>query len=251
MPGRFTIDPSAGGHATPPQSSGRPGSCEPRDWVPLGADRHVVNGMSTVFVVDDDDDVRATIRRLVASVHLRVETYASAAQFLEVYNGSGGAGCVITDVRLPGMSGLDLQAELAARKSTLPIIMITGYADVATAVRALRAGAFDFLEKPVSSQLLLDRVQEALERDKRLRQLEADQADVMARVGSLTPREREVMQHVVAGATNKAIALDLSLSEKTVEVHRGNLMRKMRAGSVAQLVRMALLATGTRADPSR
>ena len=194
----------------------------------------------TVFVVDDDQTVRETLRTLVGSVGLSVEAYASGPEFLSAQNG-GRPGCVVCDVRLPGMSGLDLQQELATRRLGMPMIMITGYADVSTAVRAMRAGAIDFIEKPFNRQVLLDRVHEAIEIDRRGRMLEAQRRSVGARVARLTPREREVMALVVAGKANKVIAIDLGLCEKTVEVHRAHVMRKMEADSLAELVRMNVL----------
>jgi len=142
---------------------------------------------------------------------------------------------------MPGLSGIDLQDELVARKAQLPVIMISGYGDVTTAARAMRAGAIDFLEKPISRQLLLDRVREALEVDRQRRRAEAERAEVAARVARLTPRERQVMELVVSGNTNKVIAIDLGLCEKTVEVHRAHVMEKMKVQSLAELVRLAIL----------
>jgi len=197
-------------------------------------------GEPTVFVVDDDQTVRESLRTLVGSVGLPVEAFASGQEFLTAQNG-GRPGCLVCDVRLPGMSGLDLQQELATRRLTLPIIMITGYADVSTAVRAMRAGAIDFIEKPFNRQVLLDRVHEAIEMDRKVRLLEVQRRSVGARVARLTPREREVMALVVAGKANKVIAMDLGLCEKTVEVHRAHVMRKMEAESLAELVRVNVL----------
>ncbi len=194
----------------------------------------------TVFVVDDDQMVRESLRTLVGSVGLAVETYATGQEFLAIQNG-GRAGCLVCDVRLPGMSGLDVQQELAVRKLGLPVIMITGYADVATAVRAMRAGAIDVIEKPFNRQLLLDRVHEAIEVDRKTRLRDAQRRSVAARVARLTPREREVMALVVGGKANKVIAMDLGLCEKTVEVHRAHVMRKMEAESLAELVRLNVL----------
>src|SRR5881628_3539708 len=191
----------------------------------------------TVYIVDDDTEMRETLRSLVSSVNLPVETYASAQEFLETQNG-GRAGCLVVDLRMPGLSGIDLQDELVARNAQLPVIMISGYGDVTTAARAMRAGAIDFLEKPISRQLLLDRVREALEVDRQRRRAEAERA---ARVARLTPRERQVMELVVSGNTNKVIAIDLGLCEKTVEVHRAHVMEKMKVQSLAELVRLAIL----------
>ena len=193
----------------------------------------------TVFVVDDDQDMRELLRHLVGSVGLTVETSARAQQFLDTYD-AGRPGCLVLDVRMPGMSGLDLQEELAARKISLPIIMITGYGDVPTAVCALRAGAVDFVEKPFSRQLLLDRIRHAMEVDRKARRAQAQRAEVAARLARLTPREREVMELVIAGNANKVIAIDLGLCEKTVEVHRARVMRKMEVDCLAELVRLNL-----------
>ena len=199
----------------------------------------------TVFVVDDDEAVRESLRWLVDSVGMAVETYGSAQEFLARV-GVDRPGCLVLDVRMPGMSGLELQQELAARKVELPIIMITGYADVPTAVRALTRGALDFIEKPFSRQLLLDRIRRAVVIDANGRRAQADRADVAARVATLTPREREVMQMVVAGRTNKVMAMNLGICEKTIEVHRAHVMRKMKVESLAELVRLAaLLESGT------
>ena len=200
----------------------------------------MVTAEPTVFVVDDDETVRESVRTLVGSVGLPAEAYGTAADFLAGCSGER-SGCVVCDVRLPGMSGLELQQELVTRKQVLPVILITGFGDVSTAVRAMRAGAVDFIEKPFSRQLLLDRVHEAIDRDRRARLLGAQRRSVAMRVGRLTPREREVMALVVAGKANKVIAMDLGLCEKTIEVHRAHVMRKMEAESLAELVRLNVL----------
>jgi FixJ family two-component response regulator len=192
----------------------------------------------TVFVVDDDASVRESLRWMVGSLDLPVETYATAREFLGAQNG-GRPGCLVLDLRMPEMSGLDLQNELAARHIRLPIIMISGHADVASAVRALKAGALDFLEKPFARSELLARVQEALALDAKAREAEAERIRVEGCVARLTPRERQVMDLVVSGKTNKNIAAGLGLCEKTVEVHRARVMTKMEADSLAQLVRLA------------
>ena len=193
----------------------------------------------TVYIVDDDAEMRETLRSLVSSVNLPVETYASAQEFLETQSG-GRAGCLVADLRMPGLSGIDLQEELLSRGTKLPVIMISGYGDVPTAARAMRAGAIDFLEKPISRQLLLDRVREGLDVDRQRRRVEAEKAEIAGRVARLTPRERQVMEMVVRGNTNKVIAIDLGLCEKTVEVHRAHVMEKMKVQSLAELVRLAL-----------
>ena len=197
----------------------------------------------TVFVVDDDASVRESLRWMVGSLDLPVETYATAREFLGAQNG-GRPGCLVLDLRMPEMSGLDLQSELAARHIRLPIIMISGHADVASAVRALKAGALDFLEKPFARSELLARVQEALALDAKVRQAEAERIRVEGCVARLTPRERQVMDLVVSGKTNKTIAAELGLCEKTVEVHRARVMTKMEADSLAHLVRLAAVERG-------
>ena len=194
----------------------------------------------TVFVVDDDPAMRDSLRWLLQSVGLAVETYAAADEFLRVYDPTH-PGCLVRDVRMPGLSGLGLQDELAARQIALPVIIITGYAEVPTAVRALKTGAIDFLEKPFNDELLLERVRQAIEADQRTRETQARYAHVAARFAALTPREREVMELVTAGRANKVIAAELGLSPKTVEVHRANVMRKIEVDSVAELVRFRLL----------
>ena len=194
----------------------------------------------TVFVVDDDPAMRDSLRWLFESVGLAVETFATAEAFLDGCDPTR-PGCLLLDVRMPGMSGLNLQDELAARHFTLPTIIITGYAEVATAVRALKTGAIDFIEKPFSDELLLERIQQALAADRQARETRAHYADVAARFALLTARERSVMELVIAGKANKVIAADLGLSPKTVEVHRANVMRKMEAQSVAELVRLSFV----------
>jgi two-component system response regulator FixJ len=195
----------------------------------------------TVFVVDDDPAMRDSLRWLLESVGLRVQTYATAAEFLAGRDPAA-PGCLVLDVRMPGMSGLDLQEELQRRRTDLPTIVVTGHAEVPMAVRAVKAGAIDFIEKPFSDQLLLDRVRQGIEMDHREREGRARRGEVLRRMGLLTQREREVLDLVVAGRANKEIAATLHLSPKTVEVHRAHVMDKMQASSVAELVRLALFA---------
>ncbi len=199
----------------------------------------------TVFVVDDDPAMRDSLRWLLESVGLAVVTYPTAAEFLGARNPDA-AGCLVLDVRMPGMSGLDLQAELVRRGDEIPTIVITGHAEVPMAVRAVKAGALDFIEKPFSDQLLLDRVRQAIDVDRRQREQRARRNEARRRVALLTAREREVMDLVVSGRANKEIAAALGLSPKTVEVHRARVMEKMDVDSLAELIRVALLASGDR-----
>jgi two-component system, LuxR family, response regulator FixJ len=194
-----------------------------------------------VYVVDDDPAMRSSLRWLIESVGLPVRTCASAQEFLRTYT-PGDPGCLVLDVRMPGMSGLDLQAELAARKIKIPILIITGYAEVPLAVRAMKAGAFEFIEKPFSDQTLLDRIRAAVAKDEVDRRQRALRDEVRRRLGLLTPRERDVIERVVVGNSNKIIASELSLHQKTVEVHRAHAMQKLQANSLAEVIRLWLIA---------
>ncbi len=195
---------------------------------------------ATVFIVDDDQAVARSLRWLIETVRLKVETFASAQAFLDGYDASK-PGCLVLDVRMPGMSGLELQERLAARRAYhVPIIFITGHGDVQMAVRAVQAGAFDFVEKPFNDQDLLDRIQRAITFDAERRGKEVQRTQLRSLFASLTPREREVMDLVVEGLSNKAIANSLGLSAKTVEVHRAKVMEKMHARSLSDLVKMAM-----------
>ena len=180
-----------------------------------------------VYIVDDDPAMRSSLRWLIESVGLTVRTCASAQEFLRTYQGD--PGCLVLDVRMPGMSGLDLQAELAARRIEIPVLIITGYAEVALAVRAMKGGAFDFIEKPFSDQALLDRIRAAVALDEESRRHRAARQEVAARLRLLTARERDVLTRVVTGKSNKVIAAELQLSTKTVEVHRSHVMEKLKA----------------------
>jgi len=192
-----------------------------------------------VFVVDDDDSVRKALARLIRSVGLNVETFASAHEFLARGSHDGSA-CLILDVRMPGLSGLDLQKELAASGSTLSVIFITGHATIPMSVQAMRAGAVEFLEKPFEDQALIDAVHEALKKDEQARQKKAELREILERVNSLTPREREVFALVVTGKLNKQIAFELGTNEKTIKAQRAQVMKKMQADSLADLVRLAV-----------
>lgn len=203
----------------------------------------VAPAKATVFVVDDDDAVRRALSTLMESVSYPCVAYANAQDFLNHYESSR-PGCLILDIRMPEMSGLELQVELNKRGWQIPVIFVTGHGDVPMAVDAMKKGAFDFVQKPFRDQDLLDRVNRALQVDASLRQESAGRGDVLHRWESLTPREKEVMALIVEGKANKVIAMDLNLSERTVEIHRARVMEKMKARSVAQLVKMSLLLPG-------
>ena len=192
----------------------------------------------TVFVVDDDASMRQALARLLQSVQLRVEVFASPQEFLQSERPNVPS-CLVLDVRLPGLSGLDFQAELAKADVRIPIVFITGHGDIPMSVRAMKAGAVDFLAKPFRDQDLLDAVTAAIQRDQKRREHENAMTDLRAHFSSLTPREREIMALVASGLMSKQIAAEVGLSEITVKVHRSHLMKKMGARSVADLVRMA------------
>jgi len=195
---------------------------------------------STVFIVDDDQALCEALTFLLESVNLSCLTFSTAQEFLEAYDPER-PGCLVLDVRMPGISGLDFQEELRARNYEIPIIMITGYADVSMAVRAIKAGAAEFLEKPFGDQVILECIQQAIERDRKERRLRAERAQFEERLSHLTPREREVMDLLMEGLPNKAIAAKLRLARKTIETHRANLMAKMKAVSLADLIRRMLV----------
>ena len=191
-----------------------------------------------VFVVDDDRSMRESLKDLIQSVGLRVEAFASAQEFLRGERDDLPS-CLVLDVRLKGLSGLDLQKRMAENNTEIPIIFMTGHGDIPMSVKAFKAGAVEFLTKPFRDQDLLDAVYDALERDRKARKARAKVEELRGRYGSLTPREREVMTLVVAGLLNKQIAAEVGTSEASVKVHRQHLMQKMGAGSLAELVRMA------------
>jgi RNA polymerase sigma factor (sigma-70 family) len=194
---------------------------------------------ATVMVVDDDAGVRNAMRALLKSVGLKCSLYASAQEFLSAYQASQ-LGCLVLDIRMPGMSGMDLQQELNLRGAVIPVIFMTGHGDIPMAVEAMQHGAFDFLQKPFRDQDLLDRIQRAIVKDTELRKSLDEHARIRAHLASLTPREREVLELMTMGKQNKAIGQDLGVSPRTVEIHRARVMEKMNAQSVAELVRMML-----------
>lgn len=196
---------------------------------------------ATVFVVDDDPAIRKSLRWLIESVGLKVRTHASAQEFLTAFDAQA-SGCLVLDVRMPGLSGLELQERLRELGSELPIIVVTAYGDVPMAVRAMKSGAIHFFEKPVSDQVLLDYIQKAIAEDLRRRQGRAEQQEVAQRIERLTQREREVMEMVVAGLSSKEIGQKLGVSFKTVEAHRAKIMKKMEANSIPHLIRLHLAA---------
>lgn len=193
----------------------------------------------TAIVIDDDEAVRSSLKLLLRSVKLPVVVYASAQEFLPKYSVDQ-PGCLIVDIRMPGMSGLELQEQLNLRGAIIPIIFITGHGDISMAVEAMRHGAFDFLPKPFRDQDLLDRIQKVLEEDAKNRRKIGHTERIREQFESLTPREREVLELVTSGKANKVMAGDLGVSQRTIEIHRARVMEKMQANSLAQLVRMVL-----------
>ena len=200
----------------------------------------LIHGASTAqwqtIVVDDDPAVRHSLSRLIRQAGLNVETFASADEFLSTFRSDGPA-CLVLDVRMPGMDGFELRSKLLERNAHIPTIIITGHADVPMAVRAMRSGVVDFVEKPFRGPQLLERIHQAIDLDRRQRKHAEDNSEQASRFAALTPREREILTHVVAGQSNKMIAADLGISQRTVEVHRARVMQKMGVDSLAELVR--------------
>ncbi len=194
-----------------------------------------------VFIVDDDASVRDSLQWLIESVQLPVQCFATAQEFLDGYENQQ-TGCVVLDVRMPGVSGLDLQEELQQQNFVLPVIIITGHADVPMAVRAFKSGVFDFVEKPFNDQHLIDRIQQAIEKSRSQKVSIQRRQDARERLMKLSSRERQVLDCIVDGCSNKTMARELDISVKTIETHRANLMSKMEASSVSELVRIALIA---------
>ena len=203
----------------------------------------------TVFVVDDDEPVRDAIGMLLETVGMPYQSFSSAQAFLDAYDSSK-SGCLVLDIRMPGMSGLELQQKLIEMRATIPVVFITGHGDVPMAVEAMKRGAVDFIRKPFRDQELLDRVNEALTVDAGQRAEVADLEGIRARVESLTPRELEVFHRVARGQANKVVAIELGISERTVEIHRSQVMQKTGARSLADLVRMKLTLDSRSGDRS-
>jgi len=193
-----------------------------------------------VYIVDDDDAVRRSLELLLKTVNIESVGFASGDEFVDQFD-AGMQGCIVLDIRMPGMSGLDVQKTLKEHGNSMPIIFITGHGDVPMAVEAMQHGAFDFVQKPFREQELMDRVSHALSHSQELHEEEALRRDVRTRYETLTPREREIMSCVVRGQANKVIAMDRDVSQRTVEIHRARVMEKMMARSLAELVRMSLL----------
>ena len=198
----------------------------------------VVRNLPTVFVVDDDEGMRRALQALLSTVGYRTEIFSRPRDFLAKFNPHT-AGCLVLDIRMPDMSGLELQRHLNRLGSMLPVIFITGHGDVPMAVQAMKEGAFEFIQKPFREEQLLRRIGEAIEVDAQNRHTNERRIELRQRLDSLTHRERQVMDMVVSGAANKVIAIDLALSERTVEIHRAKVMEKMGARSVAHLVKLA------------
>ena len=193
----------------------------------------------SVFVVEDDPDVRESLRDLLSSVKIPVKSYASATEFLDDYDPSA-PGCLLLDVRMPGMSGLELQDKLCQQKIDIPIVIITGHGDVPMALRAIKNGAVDFIEKPFRSQLLLDRIREAIDKDAIARKARARRSEITVRFARLTPRERQVVDLLVSGCSSKQIAAQLGVTSQAIDAHRARATKKLEVNNLAELIRLAL-----------
>ena len=202
-----------------------------------------------VHVVDDDVEVRQSLSFLLATAGLAVRVYESATAFLDVVK-ERPSGCILTDVRMPGTDGIEFLRRLKARGFSLPVVVMTGHADVPMSVEAMKEGAVDFIEKPFDDDLLIGMIQSALEAHERVAQRHGQSAEIQARLDSLSERERQVLEGLVAGKANKVIAYDLGISPRTVEIYRANVMSKMQAGSLSELVRMALLVGTAAGGPA-
>jgi len=203
----------------------------------------VKKGSAVIYVLDDDEGMRRALTTLLATVGHRVAPFGLPSEFLAKHD-SAQHGCVVLDIRMPEMSGLEVQQHLNKTGSMLPVIFISGHGDIPMAVQAMKEGAFDFIQKPFREQDLVDRINHALQQDAENRRTVLEKADLQKRLDSLTPRERQVLDLVIDGRANKVIAIDLSLSERTVEIHRANVMEKMHARSVAHLVKISLALSG-------
>jgi FixJ family two-component response regulator len=192
-----------------------------------------------VYIVDDDATIRDALAMLLKTVGFSVRPFASGEELLDELRPDWN-GCLLLDISMPGMNGIEVQEQLQNKQSTLPIIFVTGMDDVPTAVKAMHSGAFDFIQKPYQEDELLDRIKAAFEADRASKETTAAKQEIQSRATTLTPREREVMGHIVAGSANKVIAIDLGLSQRTIEVHRSRIMEKMQARSLAELVRMSI-----------
>jgi FixJ family two-component response regulator len=194
---------------------------------------------STVYIVDDDSGVRSSIRMLLKSIGIAATALGSAREYLDTFDPSQ-PGCLVLDIRMPGMSGMELQAQLNLKGAIIPVIFISGHGDIPMAVEAMQHGAFDFLQKPFRDQDLIDRIQKALARDRETRAALQEHSHIKEKLDSLTPRERDVLKLLTKGQQNKVMAAELGLSQRTVEIHRAHIMEKTGASSLAQLVRMVL-----------